>query len=98
MPLLLTACAAGAGGRWVKPGGDEQAAGRAYQECAALTETATRTDADIDQDIAATRGSDLQRSPVLRERARVTQQSNRERADTILGACMQAKGYARNAP
>lgn len=94
--LFLADCS-GSGGGWIKPGADEAAAARAYRDCAALTDTATRTDADIDQDIAASRASDLQRSSILREHARSTREDNRDRADAILTSCMQAKGFTRNA-
>jgi hypothetical protein len=94
--LLLAACSA-AGGGWTKPGADEAETAHAYQECAALTETATRTDANIDQDIAASRASDLQHSSILREQAQSTSEDNRTRADAILASCMQAKGFTGNA-
>jgi hypothetical protein len=95
--LLLAGCAGSAGG-WVKPGADQAQTARDYQECAALTATATHTDADIDQDIGASRASDLQHSSILREQAQSTRDDNRDRADAILTSCMQAKGFTKNAP
>jgi len=94
--FVLAGCA-GAGGGWVKPGADEAQTARAYRDCAALTDTATRTDSDIDQDIAASRASDLQHSSILREQARSTHDDNHARADAILTSCMQAKGFIKNA-
>ena len=94
---ILAACSGSAAGGWVKAGADEAQTARAYRDCAALTDTATRTDADIEQDIAASRASDLQHSAILREHARTTRESNRDRADALLASCMQAKGFTRDA-
>jgi len=93
--LLLAGCAAGGG--WTKPGARDAETAKAYQECAALTDTATKTDTDIDQDISASRGSDLQHSSILRAQTRQTGDNSRDRADAILTSCMQAKGFTRNA-
>src|SRR5205823_1887336 len=53
---LLAGC--GGAGDWAKAGGDEAAASREYEDCRALAGGAVQTDADIDQDILATRQSD----------------------------------------
>jgi hypothetical protein len=92
--LLLAACGGPAGGGWSKPGADDAQTASAYQDCLAATATATRTDADIDQDIAASRASDLQHSSILREHARQTRDDSRDRAEAMLASCMQAKGFA----
>ena len=93
--LLLAACKDAPRGDWAKPGADAGATSSAYQECLSLAGTATRSDSDIEQDIAASRGSDLQHSPVVREQSRMTTEGNSERADAILASCMQAKGFTR---
>ena len=93
--ILLAACKDAPRGDWAKPGADAAATSSAYQECLSLVGTATRTDSDIEQDIAASRGSDLQHSPVVREQSRMTTEGNRERADAMLASCMQAKGFTR---
>jgi hypothetical protein len=95
--VLLGGCGSTGGAGWAKPGADEAQAAAAYRDCAALTDDATRSDAAIDQDVAASRGSDLQRASILREQAERTRADNGERADAILASCMQAKGFARNA-
>ena len=109
LPLLLLAgcnslgwpkppaAAADASG-WTKPGGDAagvERAGveRAFDDCLALASTATETDFDIDQDIAASRGSDLQRTDFAGAPLRDAQQSNRDRARTIVSSCMTGKGF-----
>jgi|HubBroStandDraft_6_1064221.scaffolds.fasta_scaffold1973063_1 hypothetical protein len=94
LPALLLAGCAGGGAGWVKPGGDGAQTARDVEECQALTDTVVHTDADIDQDIGATRGNDLQRSSLLRMQAQQTQDNNRDRAGAILAACMHQKGYS----
>ena len=89
--LLLASC--GGAGAWTKPGADDAETAQAYQDCQALTATATQTDAQIDQDISATRASDLQHASILREQAQQKTNDSRDRAVTILGSCMQAKGF-----
>jgi hypothetical protein len=79
---------------WTKPGTDAATVGSAYNECRAATDTATKTDFDIDQDISATRSSDLQRSDFARAQMRQTQDTSRDRAQTILSSCMEAKGFS----
>jgi hypothetical protein len=63
------------------------------QECQAVTATATKTDADIDQDIGASRGADYQRSDFVRTQSQQARDTTRDRAAAILAACMQAKGF-----
>ena len=92
LALLLAGCAAA--GNWAKAGADIAATGREYEDCQALAGTAVKTDADIDQDIRATRGSDLQRSAGVRAETQTMQDHTKGRANAIIGACMRAKGYA----
>ena len=90
--LLLGGCAGG--DAWTKPGMDRAAAGREYQDCRELAHTAVKTDADIDQDILATRQSDWQRAGVVRTQTRVMHEQTRDRATAIVDSCMKAKGYS----
>jgi len=90
--LLLGGC--GGGGNWVKPGADEASAAREYDDCRDLAGTAVRTDADIDQDIAASRSDDRQRAGVVRAQTRTMGEHTRDRADAIIARCMRAKGFA----
>ncbi|HEX6442688.1 MAG TPA: hypothetical protein VF007_10910 [Stellaceae bacterium] len=89
--LLLAACSGG--GDWVKPGADEAAAASEYQECRDLAGTAVRTQADIDQDIAATRSDDRQRGSVVRLQTETQREQTRDRAAGIVARCMAAKGF-----
>jgi len=66
----------------------------AYRECRDAAGIAVRTDADIDQDIAATRPNDLQRAGVFRQQTAVAREMTRDRSDAIVTACMQSKGFA----
>ena len=91
--LLLLAGCAGAGD-WTKAGADSAAADAAYQDCRALAGGAVQTDADIDQDISATRQSDWQRAGVVRVQTRVMHEQTRDRADAIIESCMKSKGFS----
>ena len=91
--LSLLAGCAGAGD-WAKAGGDEAAAAREYADCRALAGGAVQTDADIDQDILATRQSDWQRAGVVRQQTRIMHEQTRDRAEAIIESCMKAKGYS----
>jgi len=106
--LLLAACssmslpgwpkpsppAAASASAWTRPGAASAAVESAFAECRALTDTATHTDSDIDQDIAASRSSDLQRSEFAQTQVRQNRDTDRDRAQTILSACMTSKGFA----
>jgi hypothetical protein len=72
---------------------DEAATARDYRDCQDLAGTAVRTDADIDQDIQATRDSDRQRAGVVRAQTQTTHEQTRDRAGAIIAACMRAKGF-----
>ena len=91
LALLLAGCAAA--GDWTRPGADQAAIARAYQECRDLAGTAVRTEADIDQDILATRQSDWQRAGLGRVQSQTMREQTRDRAGAIVDACMQAKGF-----
>ena len=92
LTLLLAGCA-GAGG-WSKAGADSAAAAREYQDCRATAETAVKTDADIDQDIRATRVGDRQRAGGVRAETQTMQEHTSGRAAAIVERCMQSKGFA----
>jgi hypothetical protein len=92
---LLAGCGGGATGGWTKAGADDAAVASAYRDCLDVTTTATKTDLDIDQDIAASRAADLHHSALLRAQAEQTRDDNRDRADAIVASCMQIKGFNR---
>ena len=89
--VLLAGCAAPPS--WIKPGADVGETALAYQSCRALATTAVQTDADIDQDILATRSGDLQRAGSYRVAMQDMQDQTKDRASRIVASCMQAKGF-----
>ena len=91
LPLLLAACATG--GDWRKPGVDAATQAGDYRDCRGVALDTVKTDANIDQDIAAARQSDLQRASVVRTQTETMQGKTSDRADTIVAACMRAMGY-----
>lgn len=92
--LLLPLAGCAGAGDWVKPGADQAAAGREYQDCRDLADTAVKTEADIDQDILATRQTDWQRAGVVRAQTRVMHEQTGDRATAIVESCMKTKGYS----
>jgi len=79
---------------WTKPGADAAAVQSAYDDCLAETNTASRNDFAIDQDISATRSSDLQHSEFAQSQMQQTTDADRARAQAVLTACMTAKGFS----
>jgi hypothetical protein len=92
LALLLAGCAATGG--WSKTGADSAASAAQYEDCRAAAATAVKPSADIDQDILATRGNDVQRAGGVRAEAQNMQEHTRDRAAAIVAACMKAKGFA----
>ena len=90
-PAPETAASAAA---WTRPGADAATVGAAYDACLAASNSATRTDFDIDQDISASRGSDLQHSDFANAQLREAQQTNRDRSQAILSSCMERNGFS----
>jgi hypothetical protein len=79
---------------WAKPGADAATVQSAYDECLNETNTASRSDFAIDQDISATRSSDLQRSEFAQSQMQQTTDTDRARAQAVLTSCMTAKGFS----
>jgi hypothetical protein len=93
LSLTLAGCGGGAG-QYAKPGADQAAASREYQECHDLAGDVVEPQANIDQDIAAARGADIQRSSIIRSDNQLMRDRVRDRAATIIDNCMKAKGFA----
>ena len=85
---------AASAGAWTRPGADAATVASAYDECLSAADSASRTDFDIDQDISASRGSDLQHSDFAGAQLRGAQQTDRDRSQTILASCMERKGFS----
>lgn len=91
LPLALAACANAS--RWEKDGVPPELASRDYTQCRAEASRAVQRDQNIDQDILASRGQDLQRDGLLTLRRDTMRNSNLGRYDEILDRCMSARGY-----
>jgi hypothetical protein len=92
LSLALAGCGGGAE-HYAKPGADQAAASREYEECRALAGDMVEPQANIDQDIAAARQSDLQRSSIIRSDNQLMRDRVRDRAASIIDTCMKSKGY-----
>ena len=92
--VLLAGCASGSGD-WVKPGIEDAEAAREYQDCRAAAAMAIGHEADIDQDIIASRQRDWQRGGIGRVQSRTMQEHTRDRVNSVVASCMRAKGFAR---
>ena len=94
--MLLGALAGcGGGADWARPGADAATVASEYQDCRAVAGTAVNTDANIDQDILATRGDDWRRGGVGQLQTRTMREHTRDRSAAIIDACMRAKGFSR---
>jgi hypothetical protein len=93
--VLSALVGCGGYGDWAKPGADEATVASEYQDCRATAGSAVKTDADIDQDILATRGDDWRRAGVGQAQTRTMREHTRDRSAAIVEACMRAKGFAR---
>jgi hypothetical protein len=89
----LTGC--GGSAQWAKAGADEATVSREYQDCLDMAGTAVKTEADIDQDILATRGDDWRRASIGRLQARTMREHTRDRGVNVVDACMRGKGFIR---
>jgi hypothetical protein len=79
---------------WIKPGAELGETASAYRDCALVAQQATQKDADIDQDIAASRGADLQHSQIVQMRSSQERGVTTGDADSIVASCMRQKGFA----
>jgi hypothetical protein len=91
--FLLAGCAAA--GNWTKPGADATATAAAYRECRGMADTAVEPEVGINEDILATRQGDWQRSRIGEVESNAMQDHTRDRAASIIDACMQAEGFTR---
>jgi hypothetical protein len=91
--LLLAGCAAP--GSWTKEGADAAATLHDVEDCRAIAASGVKTDADIDQDIAATRQDDRQRASVFRLQSEAMHEHTVDRAAAIVDACMVGKGFTK---
>jgi hypothetical protein len=86
--------AAASASAWTRPGADAATVDSAYDDCLNVANSATQKDFNIDQDIAASRGGDLQHSDFAGAPLRAAQQNDRDRDQAVLSACMETKGFS----
>jgi hypothetical protein len=91
LALLLAACSSKP--QWVKPGASSDAVSDDLAECRAYANAVTRRDANIDQDILASRGTDWERNNTLQAKKSTFAMQDQGHARDIIADCMSAKGY-----
>ncbi len=89
--MLLAGC--GHAGEWTKPGAGAAEVAAALRQCRAAADRAVGPEARIDEDIAATRGVDWQRSQIGSVARAELGAETSGRADRIVASCMQAQGF-----
>jgi hypothetical protein len=92
LALLLAGCAAA--GTGAPQPADQSAAARGYQECRALADVAVKTEADIDQDILASRSQDWRRAGLGRVQDEAMREQTRGRQRQLIDRCLRSKGIA----
>lgn len=94
--ILLAAC--GTLGNWQKPGADAEAAARDRRECRAQADQVLARARAINEDIAATRGPDWERTGTVELQHQQMEAHAGAAAAQVFAACMQAKGYTEKSP
>ena len=99
LPLLfaLSACFQGTGGEWFKPGTESGATTRELAACQRDARYIGNEEAKIDQDIAASRGTDWQRTGSYSSNTQQMAQSAAKRQAEMVGRCMRNKGFTQPA-
>ncbi len=93
---LLFACSGAP--QWTKAGVPPDQVAQDLSDCQREANFATRRDTNIDNDILATRGFDLERDGVLGLRRASLAADTSGRSDRIVASCMAGKGYAKGGP
>ncbi len=99
LPVLfaLGACFQGTGGEWFKPGVESGATNRELANCQSNARLVVGEEAKIDQDIAASRGSDWQKTGSYGSNTQQMNQSAAKRQAEMVGRCMRNKGFVQPA-
>ncbi len=91
-PLLVLAC--NGPGQWNKDGATPAMAAADLADCNSFAQSASRTDANINQDILSARGKDWQDTGALATIRDTYQARNQDQSQGIIFRCMVGKGYA----
>lgn len=89
--LALAGCNPGA--HWTKPGAAAADATAAYEDCHATADAAVEPEAEINEDIEATRQNDWQRSRIGAVETEAMHSGTRKRTADIVDSCMKSKGF-----
>jgi len=92
--LALGACFQATGGEWFKQGVDSGVTTRELAQCQRDARLVGNEEAKIDQDIAASRGTDWQRTGSYNANTQQMAQSAAKRQAEMVGRCMRNKGYS----
>mgnify|MGYP000880705463 FL=1 len=95
--FALGACFQGTGGEWFKPGVESGATARELSACQSGARMVGAEEAKIDQDIAASRGSDWQKTGSYSANTQQMAQSAATRQAEMVGRCMRNKGFTQPA-
>ncbi len=92
-PLLLLAGCIGGGEGWTKPSLDVTQRASDFAECRQDTRQATQREYSIEQDINASRGTDLRNRGTFSQLSQNIDTSARDQSTALLDSCMLGKGY-----
>ena len=92
-PLLLLAGCIGGGEGWTKPSLDVSQRSADFAECKQDTRQATQREYSIEQDINASRGTDMRNRGTFGQLSQNLDTSPRDQSTALLESCMLGKGY-----
>ena len=93
--MMLTGCASPtvSSSEWEKVGGTQEASSQNLDECVAQADQSVRTQAAIDADIAASRGTELRAFSSYQTNVQQDNDNTASRRDEMVGRCMILRGY-----
>lgn len=92
-PLLLLAGCIGGGEGWTKPSLDVAQRSVDFAECKQDTRQATQREYSIEQDINASRGTDMRNRGTFGQLSQNLDSSAGDQSTALLESCMLGKGY-----
>ncbi len=92
-PLLLLAGCIGGGEGWTKPSLDVSQRSADFAECKQDTRQATQREYAIEQDINASRGTDMRNRGTFDQLSQNIDTSAKDQSTALLDSCMLGKGY-----
>ena len=92
-PLHLLAGCTGGGEGWTKPSLDVTQRAADFAECKQDTRVETQREYSIDQDINASRGTDLRNRGTFSQLSQNIDTSAQDQTTALFASCMLGKGY-----